>query len=318
MSTELVPRRKDGSPGPAQTELLLYWYWFCYDRVVTQAEIGPDARRREFGAFLRSRRERLTPDAVGLPNGFRRRTPGLRREEIAQLAGVGTTWYTWLEQGRDVRASAEVLAALADALRLDDVERRHLFLLSDRPQAGRSVGPEQVSASLHRMLASLTGQPAYVTGRRWDVLAWNAAAAAVFGDYGRLHGDARNIMHMVFADPAHRRLLTDWDSLAPAALAMFRADCAHYAGDPDFERLIAMLTAKSREFRAWWPKHEVTRPPTANKRINHPAAGRMAFEHMSFSVPDAVDMRLVVYTPLDEDGTAAKLSALLRDMGVAS
>ncbi len=132
--------------------------------------------------------------------------PVCAAREVAQLAGVGTTWYTWLEQGRDVRASSEVLSALADALHLDQAERRHLFLLSDRPQAsGRSTGAELVSQSLCRMLSSLTNQAAYVTGRRWDVLAWNAAAKAVFGDYGTLEGDARNIMHMVFADPAHRR-----------------------------------------------------------------------------------------------------------------
>lgn len=279
---------------------------------MTETECDLDARRREFGAFLRSRRERLTPAAVGLPNGFRRRTPGLRREEVALLADVGATWYTWLEQGRDVRASTEALQALAEALRLDEAERRHLFLLSGRPEpACRSSGPECVSESLQRMLASLTHQPAYVTGRRWDILAWNAAAAAVFGDYGRLEGDERNIMHMVFADPAHRRLLVDWDSLAPAVLAMFRADCAHHAGDPDFDRLIARLKAESAEFRTWWPKREVVRPPAGRKRINHPTAGLMEFEYMSFSLNDATEMRLIVYAPLEAADTADKLAALL-------
>jgi transcriptional regulator with XRE-family HTH domain len=283
---------------------------------MTETGPEPDARRREFGAFLRSRRARLTPTVVGLPNGFRRRTPGLRREEVALLAGVGATWYAWLEQGRDVRASAEALSALADALRLNEAERRHLFLLSGRPEPpGRSSGPECVSESLRRMLASLIHQPAYVTGRRWDVLAWNAAAGAVFGDYGRLEGDERNIMHMVFADPAHRRLLVDWEILAPAVLAMFRADCAHYAGDPDFERLVARLRAESAEFRDWWPKREVIRPPSGRKRIDHPAAGQMEFEYMSFSVIDAAEMRLVVYAPLETADTATKLAALLREPG---
>src|SRR3984893_12738946 len=146
-----------------------------------------EARRRESGDFLRSRRERLAPASVGLPNGFRRRTPGLRREEVALLAGVGTTWYTWLEQGRDVRPSTEVLSALADALRLDSAERRHLFVLNDRPPPEpRPAGPERVGEPLRRMLESLTGQPAYVLGRRWDVLAWNRAAEVLFGDYGKL------------------------------------------------------------------------------------------------------------------------------------
>ncbi|MDE1995996.1 MAG: helix-turn-helix domain-containing protein [Rhizobiaceae bacterium] len=272
-----------------------------------------EARRREFGAFLRSRRERLTPASVGLAAGFRRRTPGLRREEVALLAGVGATWYTWLEQGRDVRASGEVLSALADALRLDPAEKRHLFTLSDRPTTEiRSLGPEDVPQPLTRMLASLRAQPAYVLGRRWDVLAWNAAAAALFGDYGLLQGDARNSVHRVFTDPAHRRLLVDWEAVAANSLAMFRADSARYAGDPDFERLIATLMEKSAEFRAWWPKHEVLRPLAGLKRIRHPQGGLMTFEYTALAVIDRPDMKLVVYTPLDEDGTAGKLEKLLR------
>jgi transcriptional regulator with XRE-family HTH domain len=259
-----------------------------------------DARRREFGYFLRSRRERLTPASAGLPNGFRRRTPGLRREEVALLAGVGATWYTWLEQGRDVRPSAEVLTALADVLRLDPTERRHLFILADRPHSQPPPsGPEQVPDPLRRMLTSMADQPAYVLGRRWDVLAWNDAAVAVFGDFGRLEGDARNLMHMMFANPAHRRLLEDWEQLAPLSLAMFRADSARYAGDPDFQRLIDLLTRDSAEFRAWWPRHDVVQQPSTVKRIRHPIAGRLVFEYMSLDVPDPPGMRFVVCTPCD-------------------
>ena len=219
-----------------------------------------DNRRREFAAFLRSRRERLTPDDVGLPRAFGGARSGLRREEVALLAGIGTTWYTWLEQGRDVRPSAEALAALARALKLDPTERRHLFLLNDRRRPRRRAGTEVVPAPLVRMLDSMAGKPSYVVGRRWDVLAWNRAAVAVFGDYRRLEGDERNIMHMVFADAAHRRLVADWETMAPAALAMFRADSARYAGDPAFERLIARARPSSAEFRAWWPKQEVLGP----------------------------------------------------------
>ncbi|MFS8044492.1 helix-turn-helix transcriptional regulator [Rhizobium sp. BR 314] len=271
-----------------------------------------EARRREFGTFLRSRREKLTPADVGLLEGFRRRTPGLRREEVALLAGVGTTWYTWLEQGRDVRASAEVLSALADALRLDPAERRHLFTLSDRPSADLpSHGPEDLPGALQRMLVSLAGQPAYVLGRRWDVLAWNAAAVALFGDYGLLEGDARNSVHRVFTDPAHRKLLVDWESVAANSLAMFRADSARYAGDPDFERLIATLTRASPEFRAWWPRQDVLRPLAGHKRLSHPEGGMMTFEYTALAVMDRPDMKLVVYTPLDEDGTSVRLKELL-------
>jgi len=271
-----------------------------------------EARRRQSGAFLRSRRARLTPSDVGLPNGFRRRTPGLRREEVALLAGVGATWYTWLEQGRDVRPSAEVLTALADALRLDADERRHLFVLNDRaPPEPRSTGPERVEEPLLRMLESLTRQPAYVLGRRWDVLAWNRPAELLFGDYGKLEGDARNIMHILFADKAHRKLLVDWQDVASTVLAMFRADSARYVGDPDFERIIATLSRVSPEFRELWARQDVLRSLSSHKRIKHPVAGRMTFEYTSFAVTGSADMKLVVYTPLVADQTAEKLDALL-------
>jgi len=269
-----------------------------------------EARRREFGDFLRSRRERRTPASVGLPNGFRRRTPGLRREEVALLAGVGTTWYTWLEQGRDVRPSAEVLNALADALMLDPTERQHLFILADRPSLEpRATGPEYVPEALVRMLKGMTDQPAYVLGRRWDVLAWNEAAVAVFGDFGRLEGDARNTMHRMFTSESHRRLLADWDDLAPLALAMFRADCARYAGNPDFERLIALLMEESSEFRAWWPHHDVVHQPSTAKRIRHPSAGQLVFEYMSLDVTGCPGMRFVVCTPSDAKVVASMTKA---------
>ena len=241
--------------------------------------ISPQADRlRELGAFLRSRRERLSPADVGLAPGFRRRTPGLRREEVALLAGVGTTWYTWLEQGRDIRPSAEVLTALAETLHLDGAERRHLFILAGRPQAGRlPPAPERIDEPLARMLESLAGHPAYVMGRRWDILAWNRAASAVFGDYGALEGDGRNIMHVLFTNARHRRMLVEWEALARSALGQFRADSAKYLGDPGFERLIALLDAASPEFRRWWPERDVLSRQSGVKRLNHPQAGPMAF-----------------------------------------
>ena len=160
---------------------------------------------------------------------------------------------------------------------------------------------------------SLTAQPAFVLGRRWDVLAWNRAAEVVYGPYGRLEGDERNMLHMVFADPDHRRLLVDWEAVARSSLAMFRADCARYAGDPDFERLVARLTRLSPEFSRWWPRREVARPLAGQKRIDHPTAGRMLFEYSSLGVGDPPDMKLIVFTPLEDEGTIRKLERLLRD-----
>lgn len=231
------------------------------------------------------------------------------------IAGVGTTWYTWLEQGRDVRPSVEVLTALSQALRLDAAEQRHLFILAGRPQPEHRVdAPEKVDGPLLHMLQSLVLQPAYVVGRRWDVLAWNSAAAAVFGDYGLLEGDARNIVHMVFTSPQHRRLLVDWEELARAVLASFRAESAKYVGDPDFERLIALMTRSSPEFRAWWPLRDVARNLSGVKHVRHPTAGAMAFEHMSLSIDDGSDMKLIVYTPLAEQNSIAKLEQLLETL----
>lgn len=258
-------------------------------------------RQREFGAFLRSRREKMTPSDAGLSNGFRRRTPGLRREEVAFLAGVGTTWYTWLEQGRDVNPSVDVLNALADALKLDLAEKRHLFTLADRvPPALNVAALEEVPDSLVHMIEYMADQPAYVLGRRWDVLAWNAAAVSVFGDFARLEGDERNLIHMMFAHNEHRSLLADWDTLAPVSLAMFRADSANYAGDPDFERLIVRLLSESEEFRDWWPRQDVALQPSTVKRISHPSKGPLIFEYLALEVSGCPGMRVVVCTPKEK------------------
>lgn len=258
-----------------------------------------EARRKAFGDFLRSRRERLTPAAVGFPAGFRRRTPGLRREEVALLAGVGTTWYTWLEQGRDVRPSADVLSALAGALMLSPDERRHLFTLADRSFQNATAfnTSETVPDALIRMIDGMKAQPAYVLGRRWDILAWNAAAVYVFGDFGQLEGDARNMMHLIFTSERHRNLLKDWNDVAQLSLAMFRADSALYVGDPDFERLIGLLMEKSAEFCAWWPRQDVVQLPSTVKRIQHPSEGLLEFEYLNLDVTQAPGMRFIVCTP---------------------
>ncbi len=270
------------------------------------------ARRREAGDFLRSRRGRLAPSEVGLPQGFRRRTPGLRREEVAMLAGVGTTWYTWLEQGREIQPSSEVLAALADALRLDPAERHHLFSLYDRPAPERRLpGEEHIGEPLRRMMDGLAGQPAFVLGWRWDILAWNRAAEAVIGPSPRPDGGRSNALDLLFCDPACRRLFVDWETAARGALATFRADCAPYVGDPDFEGLVARLTRLSPEFAAWWPQHDVGRRLAGKKRLDHPTVGRMHFAFSTLAVGDRPGMKLLVFTAVDEEDTPRKLGRLL-------
>jgi transcriptional regulator with XRE-family HTH domain len=274
-------------------------------------EVDGEARRRELADFLRTRRAALQPSDVGLPNGGRRRTPGLRREEVAQLAGVGTTWYTWLEQGRDVRASKSVLGALADALRLTRAERTHLFRLGrGEPPPPPAVADEKASPTIRRLIANL-GAPAYLLGRRWDFLAWNDAMAAVFGDPGELAPEWRNHMWVLFTDPSRRELMPDWTKGARMAVARFRGDHARHVGDPAFERLIGALQEASPEFREWWSRHEVAPSAEGRKVLNHPEAGRLVFEHAPFHRADQWEQRLIVYSPVDEDDTPAKLERLL-------
>jgi transcriptional regulator with XRE-family HTH domain len=270
-----------------------------------------ERRREELADFLRRRRENITPEDVGLPTGGRRRTPGLRREEVAQLAGVGTTWYTWLEQGRDVRASVDVLEALSRALRLDPAERSHLILLGRGEQAPRCKAPaEEVSATMRRLIEGLGPGPAFILGRRWDYLAWNRATERVFGWEPGAHPLSRNHVWLSFMDPTRRKLMTDWAASARLQVAKFRADSAKNMDDPAFEELIAALDASSPEFRKLWKRHEVAGSGEGRKELVHPVVGRMVFEHAVFR-HEAADQRLVLYTPVCKHDTPAKMARLL-------
>ena len=283
----------------------------------TLADADGAGRRAELADFLRTRRASLQPDTVGLPNGGRRRTPGLRREEVASLAGVGTTWYTWLEQGRDVRASLEVLEALGRALRLTPAEHGHLILLGRGEQAPACKAPtERVSATFRRLIENLGPGPVYVLGRRWDYLVWNRATSVVFGWDGVPRDGipvTRNHVWLTFMDPARRELMADWKVTARTLLAKFRADSARHIGDPAFEQLITTLQSSSLEFRKWWGRHEIASGGEGRKELHHPIAGRLVFDHAVFRHDDASEQRLIVYSPTPEDDTQAKLGRLLAD-----
>jgi transcriptional regulator with XRE-family HTH domain len=271
-----------------------------------------ERRRAELADFLRRRREQIKPEDVGLPNGSRRRTPGLRREEVAQLADVGTTWYTWLEQGRDVRASLEVLEAICRALRLTPAERTHVILLGrgEEPAPCKATN-ERVSPTIRRLIENLGPNPAYVLGRRWDYLAWNRAACAVFGDFDAIPRAQRNHVWRFFTDSTRREMMPDWERSSRLLVAKFRADSARHLGDPEFEQLIHSLRQSSPEFCKAWKRHEVARAGEGRKEINHPDAGLLVFEHAVFNPADAPDQRLVLYSPLPEHDTAEKLAAML-------
>jgi len=259
-------------------------------------------RRQALADFLRQRRTRLTPASVGLPPGIRRRTPGLRREEVAQLANMGTSWYVWLEQGRDVHPSAAILESLAQALRLTPNERRHLFLLAGQPLPPLSVSSEEecVNAALQQMLDDLNPSPAYVLGRRYDLLAWNKAADGLFSlsdtIADTLFPYARNLVWRLFTSPTTRER-PNWEVVARATLAEFRTANARYPGDPWFEDLIEDLKQVSPEFCRWWPHHDVRSVLDGHKVIEHPTLGPLEFEHFTLQGLTNPDIRIMIYMP---------------------
>lgn len=270
---------------------------------------GPEAQRRAaLAAFLRARRARLLPAEVGLPAGARRRTPGLRREEVAQLANIGTAWYTALEQGRAIRPSAGILTSLADALRLTPDERRHVFLLADQPCPAPALpDADMVSPVVRRLVDDLHPSPACVLGRRWDYLHWNRAAALVFALADGPPPHTRNFVWRLFANPAARR--PGWEEVAQTVLAQFRADSVRYPGDLGFAALIGDLERTSPEFRAWWPRHDVRGSLDIRKQWVHPLVGLLVLERITLQAPAAPDLTIMVYTPAEPE-TALKLRRL--------
>jgi transcriptional regulator with XRE-family HTH domain len=257
-----------------------------------------DPRRSELGNFLRSRREKLTPKSMGLAGGRRRRTPGLRREEVAELAGIGVDWYIRLEQGRSVSPSVTTIDALARALRLSKVEHKHLQALTHSAER-RAFVRETVPDSLRRLIESLN-QPAYVTGRRLDILAWNAAADEIFA-FGKLPEKDRNSLVNMLTNPKTRRLLgAAWADQAKRMVAQFRATHDLWAGDPAFVSLLARLRLGCPEFAGWWEAHDIRGAPSGEKVLKHPKKGLLRFAYASFQSNDDPALKLAIYTPLAE------------------
>jgi transcriptional regulator with XRE-family HTH domain len=250
--------------------------------------------RSELGDFLRSRRERLSPEAVGLSSGRRRRTAGLRREEVAELAGIGVDWYIRLEQGRSVNPSLTTINALARALRLSKVEHVHLRALTGSAER-RLFQRELVPASLKRMIDALR-QPAYITGRRWDLLAWNAAASDIFA-FDRLAEEDRNVLiSMLTRKPARQLFGNAWAEEAKRMVAQFRRTHDLWAYDPAFRVLLEQLRQGCPEFTKWWKAHDIRGTAAGEKLLHHPTKGVLRFEHASFQANDDPALKLVIYT----------------------
>ncbi len=259
----------------------------------------PPTRRDELAEFLRLHRERTSPESVGLSASGRRRTPGLRREEISQLAGVGLSWYTWLEQGRDITPSPGVIDALARVLDLDPHERAHLFHLAGvaLPASGDDY-PTEAPAELRDIVFGLEPNPAYLLGPRTDVLVRNAAAARMLGEPSRAPDGAQNLLWWMFTDRgAHG---ATWDETARNTLARFRAEHARRYGDPAFLELIHALLAASPAFRELWPRHEVLDAQLGTKVIDHPELGRLTVRHLQSIPTSHPDLRLTQFVPADE------------------
>jgi len=252
------------------------------------------------GTYLRDRRTKLDPAAFGFPCE-RRRTPGLRREEVAQRANISPTWYTWLEQGRGGAPSADVLERIARALMLTDVEREHLFLLGlGRLPEARYRRNEGVTPRLQRVLDALDPTPALIRTATWDVIAWNRAASVVLIDYGALAPEQRNMLRFIFLDPRARAVHHNWESIARLVLGAFRLDAARAGAAADVEPLIEELSRLSPEFKAMWRENEVPGGPTeAVKHLRHPTLGALAFELSVFAVDGRTDLSLIVYNPAD-------------------
>ena len=258
-------------------------------------------RHIELAHFLRSRRERISPESVGIPRGNRRRTPGLRRGEVAMLAGMSLEWYTYLEQGRDIQVSSEVLESLVRVLQLDHNERRHLFILAHRQNPPEEKQPLTfINSSYQHFLNQLEYTPAYIIDERMNVLAWNKAFSAVYGDYSEKKERERNLVWVTFTSPYFRQIKGEhWEKTALHCLAQFRAGYAKFLEEDWWAQQISELSENSEEFNKMWKQQEIIYAPEGNKIINHPIAGILMFEYLAFQAVNSPELQVNINTPVN-------------------
>jgi transcriptional regulator with XRE-family HTH domain len=273
-------------------------------------------RRRAIADFLKSRRMRRQPEELGLPRGRRRRTPGLRREEVATLAGVSAEWYTWLEQAREIQPSSEVLTRISAALRLEPHETRHLLTLGGYavPRGGgESVRAVSVSLRLQRLIDQMEYGPAWVFGERWDILGWNRAASVIHGDLAGLQGIERNALYQLFLGDRMQAMLENWELHGRQCVAKLRAQYASRVDDPWFQELVTVLRTRSQQFERWWNENDIETWQEGVKHYEHPEAGRLVFDFTVLEVLDErmASLRLITYVPAPGTGTREKMEVLL-------
>jgi transcriptional regulator with XRE-family HTH domain len=260
--------------------------------------MGEITLQQSLGEFLRATRERLTPEQVGLTSYGRRRTTGLRREEVADLANVGVSWYTSIEQGKDVHPSHQVLESLATALRLSEDERRYLYLLSKSDEIEESEIYKEISIGLERTVFALEPNPAYIMNKYWDVLLWNRAAEFLFRfpSYSDSINPKPNILHNFLTDPFIKEINSDREERAKIMIARFRADCARYPQDARLNEMIEKFKEESELFSLCWPRYEVTTVTDCHKLFNDPRIGELEFEHVNLQLSNCPGLKLMIYT----------------------
>ncbi|WP_108461373.1 helix-turn-helix transcriptional regulator [Devosia naphthalenivorans] len=271
----------------------------------------PSPTANALGTYLRDRRTRLDPATFGFIGG-RRRTPGLRREEVAQRANISPTWYTWLEQGRGGAPSADVLDRISKGLMLTEPEREHLFMLGlGRPPEVHYKPVEGVTPRLQRVLDALDSSPAFIKTATWDVIAWNRAAAAVLTDYGQLPPEQRNILRLMFGNSQIRAIQEDWESVARYVVGSFRADVARAGATEEITQLVDELCRTSPVFDRLWRDNEIAAHHEGLKRLHHPDVGLLELEFSAFAVDGRPELGMVIYNPASSDD-ADRVRALVR------
>lgn len=269
--------------------------------------------RSELADFLRARRGQLARADLGLPPVGRRRTSGLRREEVAALSGVSVTWYTWLEQGRDIHPSRQVLDAVARTLRLSVAEHAYVRSLAGywAPPSDTSPVVESAPAHVQRLMDAMADHPAYSIASDWGITGWNSAYAALYPNIATVPMSDRNLLWLVFTDPYVRTLLPDWEVTSDRFVAEFRAEAGPRLGDPAFAGMVERLLDASDAFRARWERHDIQGFSSRERLFHHPRVGDLRLEHHRLAPSDHPDLHLVIYTPVDDGVTAARLRELV-------
>lgn len=277
--------------------------------------MNTQVRLQALSTFLKTQRAKISPESAGLPAGIRRRTPGLRREEVAQLAGVSTTWYTWLEQGRDIQVSASVLDCVAAALKLTADERKYLFSLAlDSGKGGSPLlaeGESRISPSLQKIIQELRFCPVIISDHRCFIVGWNEAASHIFLNFDRIPPDERNLIRLLFTRREFRRLAVNWEQFVSDYLSMFRSYYGEYVEDGWYEPFLEEMKSLHPDFSHLWEQTKVSTAPDVQLEFRHAKAGKMMFELTSLQVQGNSDLRCSIYTPSLHTNTEAKLKRLM-------